>query len=210
MRMLLRSLSFDLLWPLSSFFRFLFTQWFQAKLEIPSQIYGSEVLSTSLCRGKHSSNPIVATFTSSCSLICSLVSRTGFEKSWNVASYRRDELSRHGIGFTPILQRAKARGRGSSWTFYVSFRISLLKTILSLLWHLLALSKNRGGKTVQAMALSPELPSNALSHLISVDMSPARGPLSKEFEVSFVFLIYSYFSRGLAYLSFLSLLSVWF
>jgi pimeloyl-ACP methyl ester carboxylesterase len=40
-----------------------------------------------------------------------------------------------------------------------------------------------GGKAVQSMALSKSLPSDYLSHLISVDMSPARGPLSKEFAV---------------------------
>lgn len=38
-----------------------------------------------------------------------------------------------------------------------------------------------GGKAVQSMALSKKLPSDYLHHLISVDMSPARGPLSKEF-----------------------------
>jgi esterase/lipase len=39
-----------------------------------------------------------------------------------------------------------------------------------------------GGKAVMAFALSPELKSGTLEYLISVDMSPARGPLSKEFE----------------------------
>jgi pimeloyl-ACP methyl ester carboxylesterase len=38
-----------------------------------------------------------------------------------------------------------------------------------------------GGKAVQSMALSKDLPSDYLSGLISVDMSPARGPLSTEF-----------------------------
>jgi pimeloyl-ACP methyl ester carboxylesterase len=41
-----------------------------------------------------------------------------------------------------------------------------------------------GGKAVQSMALYKKLPSDYLSHLISVDMSPARGPLSTEFAVS--------------------------
>lgn len=41
-----------------------------------------------------------------------------------------------------------------------------------------------GGKAVQSFALSPTLPQDALSHLVSVDMSPARGPLSNEFAVS--------------------------
>ena len=39
-----------------------------------------------------------------------------------------------------------------------------------------------GGKVSLALTLSPELPPDATSHLISVDMSPARGPLSTEFE----------------------------
>ncbi|WFD02235.1 ribonuclease III [Malassezia obtusa] len=38
-----------------------------------------------------------------------------------------------------------------------------------------------GGKVAMAMALSPERPSDMLSHLVSVDMSPAEGPISKEF-----------------------------
>jgi pimeloyl-ACP methyl ester carboxylesterase len=41
-----------------------------------------------------------------------------------------------------------------------------------------------GGKAVQSLALSKNLPADYLSHLISVDMSPARGPLSAEFAVS--------------------------
>lgn len=41
-----------------------------------------------------------------------------------------------------------------------------------------------GGKAVQSMALSKDLPAEYLSYLISVDMSPARGPLSSEFAVS--------------------------
>jgi pimeloyl-ACP methyl ester carboxylesterase len=41
-----------------------------------------------------------------------------------------------------------------------------------------------GGKAVQSMALSKDLPADFLSYLISVDMSPARGPLSAEFAVS--------------------------
>lgn len=39
-----------------------------------------------------------------------------------------------------------------------------------------------GGKAVQSFALSPELPEGMLKYLVSVDMSSARGPLSKEFE----------------------------
>lgn len=39
-----------------------------------------------------------------------------------------------------------------------------------------------GGKAVQAFALSPDLPEGVLEYLVSVDMSPAKGPLSKEFE----------------------------
>ena len=38
-----------------------------------------------------------------------------------------------------------------------------------------------GGKVAQTMALNPRLPSHALSHLISVDMTPAAGPISPEF-----------------------------
>lgn len=38
-----------------------------------------------------------------------------------------------------------------------------------------------GGKVVMAMALDPNLPDHMLSHLISVDMSPAEGPISPEF-----------------------------
>lgn len=38
-----------------------------------------------------------------------------------------------------------------------------------------------GGKAVMSFALHPEMPSDALQYLVSVDMSPARGPLSKEF-----------------------------
>lgn len=39
-----------------------------------------------------------------------------------------------------------------------------------------------GGKAVQSFALSPELPEGALDSLIIVDMSPAKGKLSPEFE----------------------------
>lgn len=38
-----------------------------------------------------------------------------------------------------------------------------------------------GGKAVQSMALSKSLPSEYLHSLISIDMTPARGPLSNEF-----------------------------
>ncbi|CAO1636514.1 unnamed protein product [Sympodiomycopsis kandeliae] len=38
-----------------------------------------------------------------------------------------------------------------------------------------------GGKAVMSFALHPELPQGVLKYLVSVDMSPARGPLSKEF-----------------------------
>lgn len=38
-----------------------------------------------------------------------------------------------------------------------------------------------GGKTVQSMALDKDVPNDFIRYLISVDMSPARGPLSKEF-----------------------------
>ncbi|WFC95381.1 methionyl aminopeptidase [Malassezia brasiliensis] len=38
-----------------------------------------------------------------------------------------------------------------------------------------------GGKVAMAMALDPSLPSGTLSHLVSVDMSPAEGPISPEF-----------------------------
>lgn len=38
-----------------------------------------------------------------------------------------------------------------------------------------------GGKAVMSFALHPDLPKDALQYLVSVDMSPARGPLSKEF-----------------------------
>ena len=38
-----------------------------------------------------------------------------------------------------------------------------------------------GGKAAQAMALDPQLPEGLLSHLVSVDMSPAEGPISPEF-----------------------------
>ncbi|KAL9934158.1 hypothetical protein V8E36_007240 [Tilletia maclaganii] len=38
-----------------------------------------------------------------------------------------------------------------------------------------------GGKAAQAVALSPDLPQDMLTGLISVDMSPKRGALSKEF-----------------------------
>lgn len=34
-----------------------------------------------------------------------------------------------------------------------------------------------------AVALSENLPADALSHLVSVDMSPAEGPISPEFMV---------------------------
>ncbi|CAO1624737.1 unnamed protein product [Parajaminaea phylloscopi] len=39
-----------------------------------------------------------------------------------------------------------------------------------------------GGKAVQSFALSPQLPSGVLDSLVSVDMSPATGKLSPEFE----------------------------
>lgn len=39
-----------------------------------------------------------------------------------------------------------------------------------------------GGKAVMAFALAPELQEGTLEYLVSVDMSPARGPLSPEFE----------------------------
>lgn len=39
-----------------------------------------------------------------------------------------------------------------------------------------------GGKVALALTLSPDLPKDAISYLVSVDMTPARGPLSKEFE----------------------------
>lgn len=38
-----------------------------------------------------------------------------------------------------------------------------------------------GGKVVMSMALDPELRKDALSHLVSVDMSPAQGAISPEF-----------------------------
>ncbi|KAK0555237.1 hypothetical protein OC845_000377 [Tilletia horrida] len=38
-----------------------------------------------------------------------------------------------------------------------------------------------GGKAVQSVALSPDLPADVLKGMISVDMSPKRGALSKEF-----------------------------
>lgn len=40
-----------------------------------------------------------------------------------------------------------------------------------------------GGKVVMALALDPSLPENTVSHLISVDMSPAEGAISPEFMV---------------------------
>ncbi|KAG8934078.1 hypothetical protein FRC01_005239 [Tulasnella sp. 417] len=43
------------------------------------------------------------------------------------------------------------------------------------------LGHSLGGKAVMAAALSPDLPPDALSKLIVVDMSPARGPISDEF-----------------------------
>ncbi|KAG9015322.1 hypothetical protein FRB93_013022 [Tulasnella sp. JGI-2019a] len=47
---------------------------------------------------------------------------------------------------------------------------------ISLLGH------SMGGKVVAAVALSPSLPSDLLSRLILVDMSPAKGPISAEFQ----------------------------
>lgn len=38
-----------------------------------------------------------------------------------------------------------------------------------------------GGKVAMALALNPALPSGTLSHLVSVDMTPAKGPISAEF-----------------------------
>ena len=43
------------------------------------------------------------------------------------------------------------------------------------------LTRVRGGKVAMSVALSPELPSNLLSHLIVADIAPSRGPLSAEF-----------------------------
>lgn len=40
-----------------------------------------------------------------------------------------------------------------------------------------------GGKVVMALALDPSLPESTLSHLVSVDMSPAEGAISPEFMV---------------------------
>lgn len=40
-----------------------------------------------------------------------------------------------------------------------------------------------GGKVVMSLALDPSLPENTLSHLVSVDMSPAEGAISSEFMV---------------------------
>lgn len=40
-----------------------------------------------------------------------------------------------------------------------------------------------GGKVVMALALNPHRRSDMLSHLVSVDMSPAEGPISPEFMV---------------------------
>ncbi|KAE8254420.1 hypothetical protein A4X13_0g3418 [Tilletia indica] len=45
----------------------------------------------------------------------------------------------------------------------------------------LLIGHSMGGKAVQAVALSPELEPGLLSGMISVDMSPKRGSLSKEF-----------------------------
>jgi hypothetical protein len=39
-----------------------------------------------------------------------------------------------------------------------------------------------GGKTVQSVVLDDDLPQDYVRYLVSVDMSPARGPLSAEFE----------------------------
>lgn len=40
-----------------------------------------------------------------------------------------------------------------------------------------------GGKVAMTVALDPALPKNTLSHLVSVDMSPAEGAISPEFMV---------------------------
>lgn len=47
--------------------------------------------------------------------------------------------------------------------------------------HVTLIGHSMGGKAAQTMALNPRLPKNALSHLISVDMTPAAGPISPEF-----------------------------
>ncbi|KAI0635860.1 alpha/beta-hydrolase [Trametes polyzona] len=47
---------------------------------------------------------------------------------------------------------------------------------ISLLGH------SMGGKVAMSVALSPELPSDLLSHLIVADIAPARGALSDEFQ----------------------------
>ncbi|KAI0775269.1 alpha/beta-hydrolase [Trametes elegans] len=49
-------------------------------------------------------------------------------------------------------------------------------TNISLLGH------SMGGKVAMTVALSPDLPSNLLAHLIVADIAPARGALSPEFQ----------------------------
>lgn len=51
------------------------------------------------------------------------------------------------------------------------------------LTHCTLIGHSLGGKVAMAMALDPSLPSGTLSHLVSVDMSPAEGPISPEFMV---------------------------
>ncbi|KDN53358.1 alpha/beta-hydrolase [Tilletiaria anomala UBC 951] len=48
--------------------------------------------------------------------------------------------------------------------------------------NVVLIGHSMGGKVSLALALSPDLPPGTISHLISVDMTPARGPISPAFE----------------------------
>ncbi len=48
--------------------------------------------------------------------------------------------------------------------------------------NIMLIGHSMGGKVVQALALDPHLPKDALKCLVSVDIAAARGPISKEFE----------------------------
>lgn len=89
---------------------------------------------------------------------------------WSVPVYAVD-LRNHGT--SPHVESMHYADMGADLLRFVKEH-SLEK--IALIGH------SMGGKAVQSFALSPDVPHGVLEYLISVDMSPARGKLSPEFE----------------------------
>lgn len=98
-----------------------------------------------------------------------------------VSPRKSDELRSNGHRCSPLPSVTLAIECFSHWPFYVRLEL-FISVLISFSQMKLTCLCHRGGKVAMAVALSAELPTDAIEHLIVADIAPSNSSLSTEFQ----------------------------